>query len=1484
VLNAFFPTSAQEGIDPISATGTHSKKPSFGATFTFSLPVFLIEPWLYFGAGGDYSPQRVGGFELGLQDIDGDGFADHVLKTGDNGQVLVRLNQLAGGNLLKKVSRPLGGSFDLHYVRTGNTVDLPESRWVVDQVTVRDGRSDVAASEPGHVFVTHYAYAGGKHDRYEREFLGFSSVRRTNPDRSSVAQTYLNDDFRVKGLLVSERFEDQNQRPWTETVNGYGPERTKAGTSECGDHAPYFLSATAYCTSYFEPLAQTETRHFEGQPTSGIVTRQTFDYDDYGNVHVFHDWGDVADPADDVVATIDYDTSSLNGLYFMDRPTHVVVADLSGNTLRERSGSFDPSNGNLRTLKATVGDGTTATADTTLTWKTSGSALGMLESVTNPPNLPGTGESSSVTYDYGNSVTGTYPTYIKDAQNYASSAKYDERYGEATTTVDVNHQSTERRFDEFGRLKLVAGPKDTVAAPTIAIDYAPAATAPYAVTTNKLPGTAGVKTVVIVDGLQRAIQTKKTAEVSSLGGESTVVGWSVTGHELYDEMGRVASKGQTFFQAGSAPYFVRGIPRNPTSLLYDVLGRTLQVVEPNGATTRSEYGFGSPNASASLRFRTTVTDALGKAKAVYKDGGQRTVAVEEHIEGRSPTTLYGYDAIGQLRRVTDAAGNVTSMNYDELGRRKSLVNPDTGPVSYTYDLAGHVVTRTDAKSQTVTYSYTYDQLLGIHYADSRQDVTYVYGPPDAWSVAAGRSAGRIRSVKDAAGNEARSYDELGALAVTTRDLRPLRPGDRWRTFKTSFDFDSFGRMLSMTYPDGELLTYGYDAGGLLKTATGTRTATQWAPAQAEAYLRTLTYDEFGQRAFMKLGNGVVTSYSYEPLTRRLSTLTTTTPLGRTLQANLYQYDLVGNVKSLVNALGPAVGSRSGAVSFTYEYDDLHRLTSAHGEAASRPHTIDRFTSTFGYSDVHNMTSNVQLHEIVHGDGMGIETPPKTNHAWTYSYGGAGPHQATQIGDTVVTYDANGNTSSECRTQHGDPTCKDTADHLRRFFWTEENRLDAVIDGGGQNVTSFVYDAAGERIVKLGRGGESITVGQFWALKGRRAATKHVFAGATRLASKLLPPPGWSDTVAANGAVIAASLSPAATNTNGCDPSNYQPQKCPVLPGGDPVLNHRFDGTQVRPETYYYHADHLGSTSWVTDQNGRVHEHVEYFPYGEVWRDPRSDADGAPVKGQRFLFTSKEFDEETGLYYFGARYYDPVRARWASPDPANRLDPREGSLPLNAYQYALWNPLRIVDPDGRHDRDFGPDSTLRHDSPRTNAPPVWAPVDEKAEAVRQQAAELRAANPGADYIPAPKELIGTKYYYLFRWEAAPDKYKQDHGDEYLMEFGYKNIQKFEALAAGDVSQNLKSFVAKTAVELQVAIERALGANPSLAESRSDLLDAAYKSHSTAYMRGGFGSLTWGERIRVGWTPDLSDSMGKPTKTIPVYVDTMRQLWREWRDQK
>jgi RHS repeat-associated protein len=1297
IVDAFIPELGS-GIDPIEATGSHSVVPNVSVAFNFAWPVagvLPVPPWLHIGAGFSVSPEKISGFELGLQDIDGDGLVDHVLKTADNAPVWARLNQLGKANLLKHVSRPLGGGIDLAYEqRVGNTVDMPESRWVLTSVTVRDGRAPVPGAT-GHDLTTRFAYDGGKRDRYEREFLGFAKVTRTNPDDSTVEQEYKT-TILEKGLLVAERMRDPGQRLWSETINTWSDPIPVTGAAQgCLAAKPVLLNPDSYCRAFFTKLSAVEKKFYEGEPKPGIGTRQEFEYDGKGDVATFRDLGDVADATDDLFATILYasDAAAAN-LYSVSRPSSVDVRDRNGLQLRYRSASYD-SRGNLEHFEAPLGDGRSAKTD--LRWYPNGT----LEWIEGPENASAQRYKTTYAYD---GVAGTHITSIVDSHGYASSADYDLRFGEAIATTDVNGNVTARRFDPFGRLEALAGPYDSLDHPTVSITYAPHADAPYAHTRNRLPRSAGdtrgtVDTVVVLDGLGRVIQTKKTAEIAT-SSSTKAVGWSVTGHQSFDLMGRVDLQGQAFASFSSRPEFVPGQPRNPTRFIYDVLGRTLETLEPNGAVTRVAYGFGTAAGTNLRRFKTTTWDAEGHSKVAYRDASDRVVAVEERIDGRTPTTHYQYNPLGEITKIIDAAGNTTRIQYDLLGRRTKLVNPDAGEIRFHLDPAGNVVRKYDPNlanaGSFIEYVYHFDQLREVRYPKGR-DVRYTYGTTAGHRQQNGLA--RVVEVSDDAGRELRSYGKLGELISTTRVLRPILPGDRERSFTTSFSFDSFGRMMTITYPDGETVEYGYDAGGLLQSAIGKRRT--GTALESEPYLVSMTYDEFGQRVRMALGNGVVTTYSYQPLTRRLHTLTTRTPLARTLQAITYGYDLVGNIRTMVNALGEPVGDRSGEVRFEYRYDDLYRLKWAHGEAKSRPHTIDRFTAQYSYSDIHNMQSNVQVHEIVHGGavGVGVERPPKTNHEFGYEYAGSGPHQATKIGDTFLVYDGNGNTISECR-DHGDPTCGTSSDHLRRYFWTEENRLDRVIDGGGRNVTRFVYDAAGERIVKFGRGGESITIGQFWSLKGRRAATKHVFAGSTRLASKLLPPPGWNDVPRDTlTSTVAASTPPVGNgvpNENGCDPSNYNPLKCPALPGGEPSINHYYDDTKVRPETYYYHPDHLGSTSWVTDQNARVHEHVEYFPYGEVWRDPRSDADGGPVKGQRFLFTGKEFDEETGLVYFGARYYEPKRALWKSSDPILEEylpsgSPRDDLLPglggafnpanFSMYSYAHLNPVRYMDPDG-----------------------------------------------------------------------------------------------------------------------------------------------------------------------------------------------------------
>jgi RHS repeat-associated protein len=180
------------------------------------------------------------------------------------------------------------------------------------------------------------------------------------------------------------------------------------------------------------------------------------------------------------------------------------------------------------------------------------------------------------------------------------------------------------------------------------------------------------------------------------------------------------------------------------------------------------------------------------------------------------------------------------------------------------------------------------------------------------------------------------------------------------------------------------------------------------------------------------------------------------------------------------------------------------------------------------------------------------------------------------------------------------------------------------------MTTFKYNDAGERVIKSGDQGEMAYVNQFWSVRNSTEKTKHVFVGSSRLASRIIPGSGSDSPV------------------------------------------------------FFYHADHLGSTSFVTDEEGELYEHAQYFPFGEQWVLQQGSQD------LPHLFTSKELDEETGLYYFGARYLDPRTSIWQSADPMleDKVGVVEGSTwvytPANLalFSYTVNNPVVMKDPDGR----------------------------------------------------------------------------------------------------------------------------------------------------------------------------------------------------------
>ena len=111
---------------------------------------------------------------------------------------------------------------------------------------------------------------------------------------------------------------------------------------------------------------------------------------------------------------------------------------------------------------------------------------------------------------------------------------------------------------------------------------------------------------------------------------------------------------------------------------------------------------------------------------------------------------------------------------------------------------------------------------------------------------------------------------------------------------------------------------------------------------------------------------------------------------------------------------------------------------------------------------------------------------------------------------------------------------------------------------------------------------------------------------------------------------------------------------------------------TKEETFFYHSDHLGSTSYITDDKANITQYDAYLPYGELLVDEHSSSEDLPYK-----FNGKQFDEETGLYYYGARYMNPIASIWYGVDPL-----AEKYKSIGAYVYCSANPIRLIDSDGK----------------------------------------------------------------------------------------------------------------------------------------------------------------------------------------------------------
>ncbi|MBI3324328.1 MAG: VCBS repeat-containing protein [Candidatus Omnitrophica bacterium] len=933
--------------------GTVVYAPSTGAGFGAAMRLMSEHP---FGLRSADDAHQVG-------DFGGHGQSGFGVFNATSGQAEIAYALGTPPDLLTGLSNGLGGSTSLRYEPSTrfNQTFLPLITPLVTQASVADGM--------GNTYATSYRYSQGLYDAATREFRGFGKVEAIDPE-GNVSGTEFHQDLHKKGRPFRSELRDAAGRLWTKTEQAW-------------------TCAEPYPGVHFTKLAQTDHFIYDGDE-SFLQTRARVTYDDTtGNVTRTDDDGDVAVTGDELATVTAYVANASPSVWILSSPSQVQTLDAAGTLVAQKRFSYDsaawgsaPTKGLLTKEEEWLGGTTPRWLATSLAYDSYGNAL----TVTDAP-----GRVTTNAYDQ----TGTFPTRITNALGQGRSFTYDVRFGAVTTSTDPNGQTTTTEYDTLGRATKVIGPTDTAALPTIRTSY-DLSTLPIKTTACARVQSGQAKelcTASFTDGLGRTIQTRSPSEDPTKQ--------VVSGAVEFNPRGLVAKQWAAYLDAASSSYVPISLASGltgPVGYTYDPLGRMSDTTEPDGAKTLVDYNDGE----------TTTTLANGTQTQQTVDAHGRLVKVEEVIsETERYTTTYAFDALGNLTQVTDERGNITRISYDSLGRKLSMDDPDMGRWIYTYDDVDNLKSQTDARGITIAFAYdALNRPTGKSYTipagsgiTSPGAVTYSYDNP-----LKAYAKGALTEITDGSGSSSFEYDRLGRLLKESKTVDGT-------TYTIQRAYDLFGRLVSLTYPDGDVAGYTYnDQGGIETIALD-------SPVTGHQSLVTdMTYNAAGQLTKIAYGNGTVTDYSYDPQTLRLSSLRTSNSALQPLQDFSYAFDAVGNLT--------AITDRAHTASQTFQYDPLNRLTQASGSYGTVAYRYD------------------PLGNLIEKEGQQL------------AYGAAGgitPHAVTSVADlndparTVsLQYDPNGNLI-----QKGSAVSSLLA---QAFAYDAENRLTEVKSGQEQTAS------------------------------------------------------------------------------------------------------------------------------------------------------------------------------------------------------------------------------------------------------------------------------------------------------------------------------------------------------------------------------------------------------------------------------------------------
>ena len=849
-----------------------------------------------------------------------------------------------------------------------------------------------------------------------------------------------------------------------------------------------------------------------------------------------------------------------------------------------------------------------------------------------------------------------YEEYVYNCINEAGTGNCTAPYGALRAMRDKNYETapnpqTIYEYDPHERLLRVIKPGDSSSLPTVQYAYVDNYTVASAIqglkVTTQQRETAGgagvIESYAFYDGLGRALQARS---------EATSGNQTVTNQE-YDALGRAARSYVPAFETSTVDF------NRPTSgniwntrlsslTAYDALNRVTSVTAPDG--TVSGQGYGNDTISARVRS----VDANGHTKVQGTDGLGRMVYVEEYTgiyNGTPPHTIYAttnyeYDALDNLRFVTDTVGNHTDIAYDSLSRKLNMVDPDMGTWNYAYDSNSNLIQQDDANGNRICFYYdSINRLKGKVYQTTATACAIVdplyagyaakyYYDKDENNTLVVNGIGRRVQMVNGVARASWAYDARGRM---TADYRTVLGVTGAAGLHTDYQYDSADRVTRIIYPDGsvEVVNIAYDSAGQSLSAVGT-----------DSYASGATYNELGQITRRDGGN-LATLYRYwgvnytDPNTSvpantaygslRGICVTIVTPCndvgpnsgipGTSNASNFrmnvaYGYDAVGNITN--------IGDRTNSnEALQYGYDDLDRLKRYCVNKTTCNDTTGNFDGRYDYNQIGNITAMNSA--AIAGSGY--------DYLLYGACSGYRPHAVRQIygnGGQLhgFCYDANGNQIWRWRLAS---TVSNPNDELHRLTWNAENRLVKIEQVSSIDWTTllgtpvqFAYDAENQRVKSIINGVTTVYIGNHYekivAGSGVGQETKYYYFGGQRVAMR---------------------------NSSG---------------------------------VIWLHSDNLGSTSLATYSGGIAvtNSETRYTPYGAK----RTGSTGQP---SRYTFTGQyDFTSATGLMDFSARMYDPLIGRFISADT---IVPGAGNpQAFNRYSYGFNRPMVLRDPSGHDPRD------------------------------------------------------------------------------------------------------------------------------------------------------------------------------------------------------